>query len=319
MTSSAEKVSEFINRLSELQQSDPALFLQGVALFQDVRHLSMRHVRAKALHVALIRLGELIEATGFANHIVVRGDGIYVDVDGVLLDTLSNRLYLKNTGARQANIGKAMAEVLAKFGVSLDTVVDIGANFGEATLWFAKSYPRARVIAVEASSANRAVFEKNRRAQSFPTKNVELWPVALLNYTGRSWITAGVGTMNRVSSKPDQGTEEVDCDSLENQFRKHGVASADFVKIDIEGAEPLLERSLVSLGKRVRAYLIEFSKFSPLEDYSALATALIKTGFLCYDEQGSRPLKSGAEVENHLTKVLGNDDTIVTNLWFIAA
>ena len=290
-----------------------------MTLPEDVRDPSMRHVRAKALHAALVRLGELIEETGYANQIVVRADGIYVEVDGVLLDTLSNRLYLKNSGARQANIGKAMADVLARFKVPMDTIVDIGANYGEATLWFAKNYPRARVIAVEASSANRAVFEKNRAAQGFPTQNVELWPVAVLDYTGKTWITAGVGTMNRIAPAPDQGTEEVDCDSLENLFRRHGVASADFVKIDIEGAEPRLARSLVALGRRVHAYLIEFSKFAPLADYSALAAALITTGFRCYDEQGSRPLKSGAEVEHHLKQVLGNEGAVVTNLWFFAA
>jgi FkbM family methyltransferase len=314
-----ETVSDFINRLSDARQLDPALFLKGLALFQDVRDASMRHVRAEALHTVLLKLRELIETTGFADRLVVRPDGIYVDIDGVLLDTLSNRLYLKGSGARQRNIAGEMAGILQKFGIALNTIVDIGANYGEASLWFARNCPKARIIAVEPSSANRAVFERNRSAQDFPTGNIEVWPEAVLDRSGSVWLTAGVGTMNRISFQPVENTEQVRCEKLENLFRERGVASADFVKIDIEGAEPRLKESLLTLGRRIRAYFIEFSKFAPLEEYVSLGEALIGAGFRCYDTDGSRPLAGGRELQNHLKQVLVDKNAIATNLWFVGA
>jgi FkbM family methyltransferase len=297
-------------------KGDPARLLEQLAQQRDVRAHELRHLRAEALHALLLQLHGLVATTGFADALTVRGDGIYVDVGGVLLDTLTNRAYLKGSGAPQVNIGAEMNRALVAFGITPSTIVDVGANYGEAALWFARAYPQACIIAIEPSSSNRKVLEKNRGAQAFPTGNLEIWPEAVLDRAGKIRITTGLGTMNHVREPGLAQTEEVVAERLESLLDQRGITSADFVKVDIEGAEPKLEGSLVALGDRVRCYLIEFSSFAPLEEYLSLADALMRAGFRCFDAEGKERLECRTAVRKHVQPLLAAEG-VVTNLWFV--
>lgn len=283
-----------------------------------IRSAEFRHQRAEQLHTSLARLHELTSAFDFRDEIVARPDGIYVNVGGVLLEALSQRYYLKASGEAQGNIARAMNDVLVRRGIRPSTIVDVGANYGEVSLWFAREFPGARILAIEPVRDNRAVFEQNARAQSFPTAHVQLLPMAVMNRGGTINIQAGVSTMNRVSEKAQQGTETVPCDTLENIFAAHGIDVADFVKVDIEGAEPYLQESVGKLGPRVKAWMFEFSKFAPLQDYLDLAWALLSAGFAAYEEDGQSPLADIAAVQQHLVRTLTPREVLVTNLWFFA-
>ena len=284
----------------------------------DIRSPEFRHVRAEQLHTLLAQLHAATRAADFRDDIVVRPDGAYVNIDGILLEALSQRYYLKASGAPQRGIARPMNDVLVRHGIRPANIVDVGANYGEVSLWFAREYPHARILAVEPVRANCEVFEKNLAAQSFSTSRIELLSVAVMDRTGEVNITSGVSTMNRVVEAGLEGTEPVPCDRLENIMARDGMHGADFVKVDIEGAEPYLEDSVYELGKRVKCWMFEFSKFSPLAGYMDLALALLDSGFEAYQEDGSTRLPGIDSLEKHLVQTLSPKEVMVTNLWFFA-
>jgi hypothetical protein len=100
-------------------------------------------------------------------------------------------------------------------------------------------------------------------------------------------------------------------------FDRHGILTADFVKNDIEGGEPELRDALLALGHRVQPYYIEFSQFAPLDDYLALASALLSLNFACYDEAASSRFTTIEDVARHLKTAFATGPIAVTNLWFI--
>ncbi|HVZ44998.1 MAG TPA: FkbM family methyltransferase [Ramlibacter sp.] len=315
MSEAQHKGEAFFERLRRI---DPALYLAGLDLARDVRSPELRHVRAECLHGILLGLAEAVRTIDFRDEIVVRADGVFVRIDGVLLDALSQRYYLKASGHAQSSVARAMHDVLASRGIRPKAMVDVGANYGEVSLWFARAYPEARILAIEPVRDNVAVFERNLRAQPFETGRITLLPMAVMDRTGTVHMTSGTSTTNQVVGGPKEGAEEVACDRLDSIMAKHGMEAADFVKIDIEGAEPYLAGAIGQLGARVGSYMIEFSKFAPREAYMKLATVLLAGGFAAFREDGRTPLADASAVQAHLQEVLAPKDVLVTNLWFFA-
>lgn len=316
MVSHAEYAA-LMQELAAYRRSDPLLLLKGMAGGESLTDPKLRHVRAEALHTLAMKLHRALRMCDFRNEIVVRPEGVFVNIGGVLMEVSLTSFYLKSSGQAQANQGEEIDRVLRRLNITLDTAIDVGSNFGEISLWFTREYPAARMIAIEPSSYNMKVLKLNKEAQSFPTDRVELIQEAVGDKRDLVSITKSMGSMNRIVSDDKSGaTELVRCDRLDNMFERCGVKTADFVKIDIEGSEPRLREAVVALRDRVRAYYIEFSQFAPNEDYMALAQSLLSQRFVCYDETASITLRNAPEIAQHLRQAFAPGPMAVTNLWF---
>ncbi len=117
------------------------------------------------------------------------------------------------------------------------TVVDVGANIGMASIYFAHRYPEARIIAVEPEASNFALL----------ARNVRPYP-AITPIQAALWSRDGEISINdpdpRVSRPGKSGfvTREgsgvaVRAISMESLMRATGISSVDLLKVDIEGAE----------------------------------------------------------------------------------
>lgn len=308
-----------MQELAPYRKSEPLRFLQGVAAACDVTAPDLRFLRAEVLHALATGLHDASRLCGLHNEIVVRPDGIFVSVSGILMESSRTGIYLKSSGKPGKNLGEQLSPVLARMNIDVATAVDVGANFGEVSLWLARQYPGARILAIEPSSANVSTFELNKKAQSFPTDAVEIIQQAVSDKAGAVSISKGAGSMNRVlAAAESRGTETVTCDRLDALFDRHGIRTADFVKVDIEGGEPKLKDAVLALGTRVRSYYIEFSQFAPFDEYLALASSLLSVDFECYDESAASRLNTVDEVARYLRAAFAAGPMAVTNLWFIA-
>jgi 2-polyprenyl-3-methyl-5-hydroxy-6-metoxy-1,4-benzoquinol methylase len=169
--------------------SDPVLFLKALALAHDVTEGKFRFLRSEVLQTVLAKLHRALQLCDFRNEIVVRPEGVFVDVSGVLMEVTHTPFYLKSSGAAYTNQGEAILRVLARMNIALSTAVDVGANFGEISLWLARQHPQARVIAIEPSSDNLNVLRINKAAQRFPTDAVEIVQEAVSERSGVVSIT----------------------------------------------------------------------------------------------------------------------------------
>lgn len=317
----SEKVEALMRELAPLRKSDPLRFLQSIASAANIGQAEFRFLRAELLHALATKLHAAAGLCGFRDEIVVRPQGVFVNVGGVLMESSRTGIYLKSAGAAQQNQAAALCEQLHRFGIDVTTAVDVGANFGEISLGLARAFPAARVVAIEPSSENAAIFELNMSAQPFPVGNIELVRVAVSDRNEDAFMRRGDGAMSRVTAQSVAGAamERVSCERLDTLFDRLGVAVADFVKIDIEGGEPKLRAGIAALHSRVRAYYIEFSQFAPLDEYLALAGELRDGGYACYDMDARTQLTATEEIAKHLQAAFAAGPVAVTNLWFVRA
>ena len=124
-------------------------------------------------------------------------------------------------------------------GLKPKIIVDLGANIGIASVYFAHQFLDSEIFAFEPAEENFLLLEKNIQSR----RNVRAFPVGLgdrdevrevyfsdnpTNYGGFSFFPAGSNTSSR---KPVQVKKSSD------YFREIGISRVDLLKIDTEGSE----------------------------------------------------------------------------------
>jgi FkbM family methyltransferase len=137
-------------------------------------------------------------------------------------------------------------------GFSPNTIVDAGAHIGMASILFALKYPTAKIIAIEPEPSNFAALVRN----TAPYKAITPIQAAL-------WREDGEVTLGPSNAHPkgafqiaENGRHRVRAITMDTLMRETGIASIDFLKMDIEGAEVEVFESCPWIGK-VRVIAIE--------------------------------------------------------------
>lgn len=142
-------------------------------------------------------------------------------------------------------------------------IVDAGANIGMASIYYALSYPAARIIAIEAEQSN---FEMLRRNVA-PYPNVTPVHAALWNRDGFISVSdpdpsSGASGNWAFVTHEGNGTK-VRAITVPTLMKEANVERIDLLKVDIEGAEKEVFESCDWMDK-VRALVVEFhDRFKP--------------------------------------------------------
>lgn len=143
------------------------------------------------------------------------------------------------------------------------TVIDIGANLGYYSLLAAQLVgPLGRVFAFEPSPRTFSFLEKSVAANGY--RNITLVRKAVSDASGITQFqidpeSSGTHRISHHNSKPESIL--VETVSLDEYFAK-GDARVDFIKIDAEGAEPLILAGIRGVIER-NASLVLMTEFSP--------------------------------------------------------
>lgn len=136
-------------------------------------------------------------------------------------------------------------------------VFDVGANCGAASVHFARHHPQATVHAFEPASATRAILERN--AATWP--NIVVHPFGLSDqdteielYYGAESIMASI---HRRSVNTDE-SETVQLHAAGPWAASHGIDRIDVLKVDVEGCETEVLRSLAPLLPTVGVVYVEY-------------------------------------------------------------
>ena len=138
-------------------------------------------------------------------------------------------------------------------------IVDAGANIGFASIYFARRYPNAKIIAIEPELSNFKLLEKNVR----PLKNITPVHAALWREdTTMDVVDPGIGHWGfQVAANGDAGSaariEKVEALSIPTLMRRYGLDWIDILKVDIEGAEKELFESAPGWIDKVQTVMIE--------------------------------------------------------------
>jgi FkbM family methyltransferase len=145
----------------------------------------------------------------------------------------------------------------------VQTIVDVGANIGMASLYYVQKYPDARIVAVEAEASNFAMLTRNVR----PYPNILPIHAALWEKDGEI-ATATPSFSESPFSKVGfvvNGVEGVPVRAITMRtlMKETQIDSIDLLKVDIEGAEKEVFQSCDWMGS-VRCLAIELhDRFKP--------------------------------------------------------
>lgn len=158
------------------------------------------------------------------------------------------------------------------FPISNSVLVDLGANIGFTSIWLAKKYGFARVIAVEPNAANAELVRKNFALNGIAGTVVEA-AVGPEDGTAK-FRAAAESNMGRLS---DEGDDEVTVVSMKSLFERFQLTDIDLVKLDIEGGEQALLTGPGEWLYHTRALIAEFHP--DMIDYPGLTQLLEQRGF----------------------------------------
>ena len=151
---------------------------------------------------------------------------------------------------------QALAEVLidGDYDIPLDrkvrTIVDLGANAGQSSIFLRDRYPQASILAVEADPDTARLAAWNLRTDPNATVSVAAvtdhdGTVPFTRLPGYSW---GSNVVSAWSSS-DSPTVSVRSATLGTLLAEHSLDTVDLLKVDIEGAEIMALTSDASLAR----------------------------------------------------------------------
>ena len=114
-----------------------------------------------------------------------------------------------------------------------NTIVDVGAHIGMASILFALKYPTARIIAIEPEPSNFAALVRN----TAPYKTITPIQAALWREDGEVTLGASNAHPKGAFQIIENGRQRVRAITMDTLMRETRIASIDFLKVDIEGAE----------------------------------------------------------------------------------
>jgi FkbM family methyltransferase len=145
-------------------------------------------------------------------------------------------------------------------------VIDVGANIGLATLFFASAYPQCQILAVEPDERNFALLKRNV-GELVTAGRCKVLKSAVWKCDSELWINANAKLPSRsfngiqVTDRPSEG-QSVSGRTLAQFIEQSGFPHIDLLKIDVEGAEAELFNGDVNWLDRVNAIAIEFHEDS---------------------------------------------------------
>lgn len=269
-------------------------------IFHLIAKLEILGFLKKNVSVYLLRefsniLGEMIKKINFKHSLLISSDNqLYIKFnDGIILNCKGTNRYLK-LREKSGNETYEMKKCLELFKIKPKVIIDIGANFGENSIYFSLHYPESKILALEPSPENIKIFEDNLKLQYFDTNNIILIKKAVSDEKGLVNITSGLNSENSITYKEtggslafskkqkNKGYVQVEAIKLEEIIFHYNLKEIDFVKIDIEGAEPLLTNSIEKLIPITKIFLIEFGHKNTRESYENLFKVMIQNQMKAY-------------------------------------
>jgi len=155
-----------------------------------------------------------------------------------------------------------------------ETIVDLGANAGFTSIFFARKYPDARIIAVEPISSNLEILRRNVELNDL---DVSIVPAAIAVADGSvtmdiSGLDYGHLVIDDSAEMPkDCEVNEVNAISMRSLMAEFELERIGLLKIDIEGYEKRLLTENCDWLRRVDAICIELHDGYSEDDLSSLA------------------------------------------------
>jgi FkbM family methyltransferase len=171
-------------------------------------------------------------------------------------------------------------EFINKYNLRIENIIDCGANVGLASIYFNSFYSEARIIAVEASTENFLIMEKN--VCKFP--NIKPLHNAI-------WKTSGTVSIDKnfrdklpwsfsVTDAKNCKGEQVASITMSQIMKENDMLSIDLLKVDIEGGEKAIFTDIESCKFLKVTKIIAIEIHDEINIRSEIEKVLLHYGFL---------------------------------------
>lgn len=173
---------------------------------------------------------------------------------------------------------RAAEEIIAE---ARDPIFDVGAHRGLFVLYARALNPTVPIIAIEPEAKNLAALRNHLKANN--VKGVAVVPAAIAGETAKRRLIISPDTHNHHLARGEDAenyeTRLVTAYSLPALFKKLNLARASLVKIDIEGGEYEVFKSLRPADfKKLAAIIMEYHDYPP-DEHRELEQRLREQGF----------------------------------------
>lgn len=149
-----------------------------------------------------------------------------------------------------------------------DTILDIGGCWGDTALYFAsKTGDKGKVYSFEFIPDNIKLFSINTTLNSSLVSQIELIPHPVSNTSGQTIYFKDNGPSSSVAFEPfEEQTGTTTTISIDDFVKSNSITTIDFIKMDIEGAEPFALEGAIETIKRFRPKLA-IAIYHSMEDF----------------------------------------------------
>jgi FkbM family methyltransferase len=134
------------------------------------------------------------------------------------------------------------------------SIIDAGANIGISSVYFAMTYPEARVLAIEPDAGNFALCQVN----TAPYPNVQCVRAAVWSHVCMlNLANPGVASWSFQFEESAETEGSVPAMTVNDAIERNGSPEVDILKIDVEGAEKELLLHEDGWFSRTRLMILE--------------------------------------------------------------
>ena len=222
---------------------------------------SVRAYRSRLLLHTLNTFSKTLSFFDFKDKIVLEQNVPFIIIDDIKF-LLNHQIYLKHTGKKYVSSCNETIKFLEYFNITPKNIIDLGACWGEFSLFLSKRFPESNIFSIEGSEKNFEILNINLKHNKNLSKNIKSFNLIISDKNGFEEISDSVSTVNALKSiinKDEIKYKKIQSNKLET-FVKNNKLEIDFLKIDIEGSElKLLSDFKTTFSKSMQIELIHYN------------------------------------------------------------
>lgn len=165
-----------------------------------------------------------------------------------------------------------------------DTFVDIGANIGAMSILAAEKAYNGLIYAIEPTKKLITRIKENIAINNFGSR-VSVHEVAIADHTGSiSFSESSQDAINHISHNVSGNNSIVQCSTLDDFCVAQSISKISVLKIDVEGAEPLIILGAKNILKNTEIIIFELNENIKNYGYTTqfLLQKIIDAGFFIF-------------------------------------
>ncbi len=248
------------NFISKINKS-----LQTNRVEEDLLSDEVRFLRSRYILKMIGNLSKVLNMFDFKDDIVFENTVPYINLNGIKLK-LNSAYFLKHSSKKFLSQSLNSINFIKRFRLNPKLIIDLGACWGEYTLFFAKEFPKCKIFSIEGSPINFNTLKDNIKINNKLGDLIKAFNLIITNFDGVEKITNNLNTMNTITKVKNTKINLVQIKSkkLTSFLFDEGISEIDFIKIDIEGAELKLLNDLKKINFKLLQ--IELINYNELEN-----------------------------------------------------